>query len=75
MIKKRGEYLVKAIHYIIQKSWSTIPDSFKLDPKVMLPNPGKDNYTSVRSFRPITLESVLGKVFETVTVVVDEANL
>lgn len=43
-----------------------MPDSFKLDPKVMLSKPRKDSYNTVRSYRPITLESVIGKIFERV---------
>ena len=33
----------------------------------MLPKPGKSNYNTVRSYRPITLESVIGKVMESVS--------
>ena len=68
MIKRGGDALVKAITYIVQKCWTegVLPDSFKLDPKIMLPKPGKDDYNSVRSYRPITLESVIGKIFERV---------
>ena len=54
----------------MQKSWSKRvlpePEAFKLDPKVMLPKPGKSDYNSVRSYRPITLESVIGKAMERV---------
>ena len=32
----------------------------------MLPKPGKSNYSSVRSYRAITLESVIGKTMEQV---------
>ena len=39
---------------------------FKQDAKVMLPKPGKTNYNKVRLYRPITLESVVGKVMERV---------
>ena len=54
--------------YIIQKSWTrgVIPEAFKLDPKIMLPKPGKSEYNSARSYRPITLESTIGKVMERV---------
>ena len=52
----------------INKSWSlgVLPQAFKLDPKIMLPKPGKSNYNTVRSYRPITLESVIGKIMERV---------
>ena len=67
-LKKGGDAVVRGLYYIIQKSWSTgvIPEAFKLDPKIMLPKPGKSDYNSVRSYRPITLESVLGKIMERV---------
>ena len=60
--------MARALHYIFQKSWilGVLPDAFKMDPKVMLPKPGKENYNTVRSYRPITLESVIGKVMERV---------
>ena len=67
-LKKGGDAVVRGLYYIIQKSWSTgvIPEAFKLDPKIMLPKPGKSDYNSVRSYRPIALESVLGKIMERV---------
>ena len=34
------------------------------DAKVMLPKQGKTDYSSVRAYRPVTLESVIGKVLE-----------
>ena len=59
---------MKAIHCLINKSWSlgVFPQAFKLDPKIMLSKPGKSNYNTVRSYRPIKLESVIGKVMERV---------
>ena len=68
MLKKGGEAVAKGLHYIFQKSWSlaVLPRAFTQDAKVMLPNPGKKDYNTVRSYRPITLESVIGKVMERV---------
>ena len=68
MLKKGKESVAKGLHYIFQKCWTTgvLPDAFKQDAKVMLPKPGKTNYNTVRSYRPITLESVVGKVMERV---------
>ena len=43
-----------------------LPEVFKQDAKVMLPKLGKTNYNTVRSYRPITLESVVGKAMERV---------
>ena len=56
--------MARALHFIFQKSWSSgvIPDAFKIDPKIMMPKPGKSDYNTVRAYRPITLESVIGKV-------------
>ena len=67
-LKRGGEAIFKGLHYIIQKSWAqgVLPEAFKVDPKVMLPKPGKTNYNTARSYRPITLESVIGKVMERV---------
>ena len=38
-IRKGGDAIVKAIQYLIYKSWSlgVLPQAFKLDPKIMLP--------------------------------------
>ena len=68
MLKKGGEAVAKGLHYIFQKSWSlaVLPRAFTQDAKVMLPKPGKKDYNTVRSYRPITLESVIGKVMERV---------
>ena len=54
---QKGEALARTLLYIFQKSWTwgVLPDAFKMDPKVMLPKPGKVNYNTVRSYRPITL--------------------
>ena len=67
-LKKGGEAVTRGLHYTIQKSWlrGVIPDAFKLDPKIMLPKPGKSDYNSVRAYRPITLESAIGKIMERV---------
>ena len=43
-----------------------LPEVFKQDVKVMLPKQGKTKYNAVRSYRPITLESFVGKVMERV---------
>ena len=60
--------MAKGLHYIFQKWLTTgvLREVFKQDAKVMLPKPGKTNYNKVRLYRPITLESVVGKVMERV---------
>ena len=68
MVKNGGEGMARGLLYIFQKSWKkgVLPDALKLDPKVMLPKPGKSDYNVVKSYRPITLESVIGKIMERV---------
>ena len=68
MLKKNWEALARALHYLFHKSWAEgiLPDAFETDPKIMLPKQGKANCNTVRSYRPITLESVIGKVIERV---------
>lgn len=68
MLKKGGEAVAKGLHYIFQKCWelAVLPEAFITDAKVMLPKPGKSNYNTVRAYRPITLESVVGKLMERV---------
>ena len=68
MLKKGGEEMAKGLLYIFQKSWvkGVLPDTFKLDPKIMLPKPGRTDYNVTKSYRPITLEIVIGKVMERV---------
>ena len=66
LIKKGGETVAKALLLLFQKCWcqGTICDSFKIDPKILMPKPGKENYNSTRSYRPITLESIISKIFQ-----------
>ena len=66
MLKKDGEALVRASHYLFQKNWAEeiLPKAFKTELKIMLPKPGKTNYKTVRSYRPNTLESDIGQVME-----------
>ena len=68
MGEREGGALRKKCHCLFQKSWENgvLPDAFKLDPKIILPKQGKTDYNTVRSYRPITLESVIGKVMERV---------
>ncbi|MCW4261357.1 MAG: reverse transcriptase domain-containing protein [Candidatus Thiodiazotropha endolucinida] len=66
MLKKGGEVMASGLLYLFQKCWvkGVLPEAFRLDPKIMLPKPGKKDHNVARSYRPITLESVIGKVME-----------
>ena len=65
-IKNGGENLLKCLYFLFNTCWEkgTLCTAFKLDPKVLLPKPSKDDYNTVRAYRPITLESVIGKIFQ-----------
>ena len=58
--------MARGMLYIFQKSWikGILHDAFKLEPEVMLPTPGKTDYNVTKSYRPITLELVIGKIME-----------
>ena len=60
--------MARGLLYIFQKSWikGVLSEAFKLDPKVMLPEPGKTDYNVTKPYRPITLESVIRKIMERV---------
>ena len=40
-----------------------LPKAFLLDHKIVIPKPFKESYNSCKSYRPVTLESLIGKVF------------
>ena len=44
--------MARGMLYIFQKSWikGILHDAFKLDPKVMLPTPGKTDYNVTKSY-------------------------
>ena len=65
-IKNGGERLLQCLHVLFQKCWAAgkLCSAFKLDPKVLLPKPEKENYNTVKSYRPITLERTIGNFFQ-----------
>ena len=42
----------------------TLPAGFKRDPNIMVPKPNKESYNNTKAYRPITLESIIGKQME-----------
>ena len=66
LIQKGGDNLHQCMHFLFNKCWvnGVICKDFKKDPKILLPKAGKDDYNKVRAYRPITLESVIGKIFQ-----------
>ena len=68
LMVKNNEKKWQEDYYIFQKGWikEVLPEVFKLGPKIMLPKPNKTDYNVTKSYRPITLESVIGKIMERV---------
>jgi len=66
MIFKGGDTMAECLHYLFCKCWNKgcVPKGFKLGPKIMLPKPSKEDYNTTKSYRPITLESIIGKLME-----------
>ncbi|KAI8519285.1 hypothetical protein Bbelb_025420 [Branchiostoma belcheri] len=66
LLKKGGEGMVRALHYLLQRAWRYVihPTSFKQDPKVLMPKPNKENYNNTKSYRPITLQSIISKLLQ-----------
>ena len=54
-------YLVKLFNLCLNEG--KLPDAFLLDHKIVIPKPFKENYNTCKSYRPITLESLVGKCF------------
>lgn len=55
-------YLMQLFHYCIQRSY--VPRLWRKVKVVFIPKPGKSDYTSAKSFRPISLTSFLLKTLE-----------
>ena len=66
MIKKGGYSIVKALHKLFLYIWQKglIPQNFINDAKIIIPKPGKSDYNNPKSYRPIALGSLVGKILE-----------
>ena len=68
VLKQAMPKIEKRLQCILQASvnLSYFPKALKQTTTVVLRKPGKPDYTKAKAYRPITLESTIGKVFESV---------
>ncbi len=66
LIINAGHSLIETLLNIINKSWKegNVPSKWKQANVKFLKKPGKTNYNTTGSYRPISLTSVLGKIME-----------
>ena len=66
MIKKSDSYIVSAILLLIQICWqaAVFPTEFKKQNMIYLQKADKEDYHHEKSYRPISLTSILGKILE-----------
>ena len=57
-----GPYLEHLFNACLRLSF--VPDAFKFEKTIVLPKPGKDDYSSPKSWRPIALLPCIGKLLE-----------
>ena len=68
MLKKTFDITSHHLHTLIQASINTahFSSTFKSTTTIVLRKPGKPDYTKAEAYRPIALESTLGKLIESV---------
>ena len=66
MLQKAKEEVILPLHTLLQCSWSQghIPKAWKEDNRMYIPKPGKDTYHKTKSYRSLSLSSVIGKLQE-----------
>ena len=66
LIEHIGEALTKSITLLMQASYSIgyISEEWKRENKIYIQKPEKTNYHQVNSYRPLSLLSTLGKIYE-----------
>ena len=66
LITKLALYFVYFFQIIFQTFWSRaeFPNIFKLSNVIYTPKANKDDYNNEKAYRPISLTSVIGKIFE-----------
>ena len=66
MLKSGGEELKKSLVLLANTCLRSgkFPPSCKLDHKMLLPKHSRASYNVCKSYRPITLESIIGKVMQ-----------
>ena len=66
LIEHSGETLTKTISLLMQASYSIgyIPEEWKRENKIYIQKLEKTNYHQANSYRPLSLLSTLGKIYE-----------
>ncbi len=65
-LKKGGHALPETLRCIFQYCWSQgkVPACYKKDSRIYIPQPGKPHYHTEKSYRSLSLNAVVGKVYE-----------
>jgi len=60
--------MIECLHRLWNEVWRSgvVPRSWKLEHRILLPKPGKENYNECSSYRTISITDILGKWFEKV---------
>ncbi len=68
MVKEGGPNMVAALHNTFIKCWSRgiFPGAWKREDRIYLEKPNKEDYTTGKSYRSISLSPVVGKLYERV---------
>ncbi len=66
MLSRAKNAAVPYLHGLFNKCWSAgrIPSVWKKDDRIYLPKPAKPDYHIEKAYRPLSLNSVVGKTFE-----------
>ena len=66
LIKEGGEKLLNLMRNILNQTYNLgyYPKDWKQENKIFLKTPGKDSYHDPKSYRPISLTNILGKILE-----------
>ncbi len=66
MLLKSGPLITSHLNTLFQACWSEgcVPKCWKRDHRIYIPKPGKDNYHTEKAYRPLSLNSVVGKLYE-----------
>ena len=66
LIKEGGEMLLNLLRNILNQTYNLgyYPEDWKQENKIYLKKPGKDSYHDPKSYSPISLTNILGKILE-----------
>ncbi len=66
MLLKSGPHITSHLCNLFQSCWSQghVPVCWKRDNRIYIPKPGKEDYHNEKAYRPLSLNSVVGKLYE-----------